>query len=631
MRGSERSLLAMAALTLAVTPARPDEPSRPAEPANLRAAAEFENRVRPLLVDRCVKCHGPRKQESNLRLDSRESMMQGGDSGPAIVPGKPGESLLVKAIRHEGDIQMPPDSRLKAEQVATLSRWIAEGAPWPVEAAGAAIRHGTITAEDRAFWSLQPVRPRPAPEVRDRAWVRTVVDRWILADLEARRLRPVGPADCRTLIRRATFDLTGLPPTPQEVDAFIADRSPDAFARVVDRLLASPAYGEHWGRHWLDVVRYADTAGETADYPVREAYRYRDYVVAAFNQDMPYDRFVREQIAGDIMAEGADGTAYARMVTATGFLAISRRFGFDSENYHHLTIQDTIDTTGQAFLGLTLGCARCHDHKYDPVSARDYYALYGIFDSTRYPFAGSEQKPNMRSMASLRPRAETETLRDSLAWTQAKAEGGKPDPSRPVIATLDDIDGDFELQKPSSGGSLGCLVTPWLFEGRPDVIADAQSPFTNWTYRAGCVGVRFPGDADDHRVWQRIWPARTSSTIRHFHVNLDFRPLGGDAKAPGSYRFTIGHGPGGSPALAVFIGASGILATDGDSPRSIRPLRPGTWYNLRLTLDLERRSYLGHDDLRRPVVRARLGRHDRHRPDRRQVPGRGRPAGARCR
>src|SRR5262249_31761448 len=203
----------------------------------------------------------------------------------------------------------------------------------------------------------------------------------------------------------------GLPPTPKEVDAFLADQSPDAFARVVDRLLASPAYGERWGRHWLDVVRYADTAGETADYPVREAYRYRNYVIDAFNRDMPYDQFVREQIAGDILAEGETGAAFARLVTATGFLAISRRFGFDSENYHHLTIQDTIDTTGQAFLGLTLGCARCHDHKYDPVLREDYYALYGILDSSRYAYPGSENRRQPADFVPLVPREDAVRLK----------------------------------------------------------------------------------------------------------------------------------------------------------------------------------------------------------------------------
>ena len=302
-------------------------------------------------------------------------MMQGGDSGPAIVPGKAEESLLVKAIRHQGDIQMPPDARLKDEQINAFTRWIAQGAPGPMTFGGAPIRRAAITPEDRAFWSLPAGPPTTGPRCQGSRLGSLAGRPMDPGGTRGEGVAPVRPADRRALIRRATFDLTGLPPIPEDVHAFLADASPDAFARVVERLLASPAYGERWGRHWLDVVRYADTAGETADYPVREAYKYRDYVISAFNQDMPYDQFVREQVAGDIMAAEDPGPSYARLVTATGFIAVSRRFGFDSENYHYLTIQDTIDTLGQAILGLTLGCARCHDHKYDPVSARDYYAL----------------------------------------------------------------------------------------------------------------------------------------------------------------------------------------------------------------------------------------------------------------
>ncbi len=287
---------------------------------------------------------------------------------------------------------MPPDVSLRPDEVAGLVEWIRQGAKWPVESARTSIRSGPVRPEDRQFWSFQPLGHVRPPDVHDISWPRTPVDRFILARLEAEDLRPAAAADRRTLIRRVTFDLTGLPPSPAEVEAFVADRSPDAFAKVVDRLLASPSYGERWGRHWLDVVRYADTAGETADFPVREAYRYRNYVIASFNADKPYDQFLREQIAGDLYAQHAPPERYEELVTATGFIAISRRFGFDPENYQHLTIQDTIDTLGQATLGLSLGCARCHNHKFDPVTSADYYALYGIFDSTRYAFPGSEEK-----------------------------------------------------------------------------------------------------------------------------------------------------------------------------------------------------------------------------------------------
>jgi hypothetical protein len=362
--------------------------------------ALFENRVRPVLKARCIKCHGAAKQESGLRLDSKSMAIKGGDRGPAIVPGDPERSLLVQACRRNGELKMPPDEPLRPEEMAGLVEWIRHGAPWPAESVRSSTRGGPITAQERQFWSFQPLVHTLPPDVGDRSWPRTAIDRFILDRLDTERLTPVGPADKRTLIRRATFDLTGLPPIPDDVDAFVADGSPVAFDRVVNRLLASPAYGERWGRHWLDVVRYADTAGETADFPVREAYRYRNYVLASFDADKPYDRFLREQIAGDLYANEAPPEQHAELVTATGFIAISRRFGFDSENYQHLTIQDTIDTLGQTVLGLSLGCARCHDHKYDPVSSADYYALYGIFDSTRYAFPGSEQSKRPRDFVS---------------------------------------------------------------------------------------------------------------------------------------------------------------------------------------------------------------------------------------
>ncbi len=372
----------------------------------------FENQVRPLLVKACQECHGPVKQWGELRLDSRGAMLRGGETGPVLVPGQPTKSLLIEAISHGGDVRMPPKKKLDAEQIAVLTRWVELGAPWPGDS-GAILRKGEITAEDRAFWSFQPIKKPAVPTVRDQAWPITDVDRFLHSKWEAKGLLPAGPAEKQTLLRRATFDLIGLPPTPDEIEAFLSDDTPEAFPRVVDRLLASPHYGERWGRHWLDVVRYGDTAGETADYPVPQAYRYRNYVIQAFNADKPYDQFVREQLAGDLLALRGPREKYAEQVTATGFLAISRRFGFDPENYHHLTIQDSIDTIGQAFLGLTLGCARCHDHKFDPVTRQDYYALYGIFDSSKYTFPGSEEKKRPYDLVPLLPPAE-------VAESQAK-------------------------------------------------------------------------------------------------------------------------------------------------------------------------------------------------------------------
>ena len=356
--------------------------------------------------------------------------------------------------------------------------------------------------------------------MQDKAWAQD--QRRSLSFARSRRRREFVPqptADKRTLIRRATFDLTGLPPTPEEVEAFLQDDSPEAFETVVDRLLKSPAYGERWGRHWLDVVRYADTAGETADYPVPLAWRYRNYVIDAFNADKPYDEFLREQIAGDVLADQGPRERYAERATATGYLAISRRFGFDSENYHHLTIQDTIDTLGQTVLGLSLGCARCHDHKFDAVSMQDYYALYGIFDSSRYAFPGSEQKQKVRSHGAAAAAGASRSQSggsSNAAWPlwPASWRSRSSRHRRRCCDPLNDIDGDFELQAPAAGGSNGVLVPPWLYEGKIAVTNAAQSPFKN-LYPLGKVGASVPAEAGHYRIAQAIHPRRTSENCRH--------------------------------------------------------------------------------------------------------------------
>jgi hypothetical protein len=346
--------------------------------------AFFEAKVRPVLVESCFKCHGGAKTSHGLRVDSREVLLKGGDSGPAIVPGDPEKSLLIRAIRHRSDdLKMPPGKPLPDAAVADLTAWVRAGARWPQAVA-------STTFRPEKHWAFQPVKVTPPPP-DPTGWAETPVDRYIAAGLRRQHLSPVGPAEPRALIRRVTFDVTGLPPTPEETEAFARDPSPDAYARLVDRLLASPAYGERWGRHWLDVARYADTAGDNADYPVPEARLYRDYVIDAFNADKPYDQFVCEQLAGDILAKQGPPEKYAERVIATGFLALSRRYATGPYELWHLTLEDTIDTTGKAFLGLSLRCARCHDHKFDPVTQRDYYALYGIFASTQFPWAGAEE------------------------------------------------------------------------------------------------------------------------------------------------------------------------------------------------------------------------------------------------
>jgi hypothetical protein len=371
-----------------------------AAPASGADDTFFEAKIRPVLAGTCFRCHGGERVAGKLRVDSRASLLKGGASGPAVIPGAPERSLLVQALRYEGDgPHMPPKKRLPPDVGAAFAAWVKAGAPWPAKAPP----FPAPTVQARRHWALLPVRCPRLPAAGDGAL--DALDAFLDVKLRQHGLRPVPPADRCTLIRRATFDLTGLPPTPAEVEAFLADESPAAFARVVDRLLASPHYGERWARLWLDVVRYADTAGETADFPVPDAWRYRNYVIDALNRDKPYDEFLREQIAGDLLAARLPASVpparRAELLTATGYISIARRFGYDILQDHYLTIDDTLDTLGKSVLGLTVACARCHDHKYDPITTADYYALYGIFDSTRYPFSGCEKDRAPRDLVAL--------------------------------------------------------------------------------------------------------------------------------------------------------------------------------------------------------------------------------------
>lgn len=340
----------------------------------------FEKEIRPLLANRCFECHGAEAQESGLRLDRRQAILAGGDSGqPAVVPGDAAKSLLIQAVRREGDYEMPPDASLTPKEIQRLVHWVERGMPWPETAAApqSLTMQERVAAAVDSHWALRPIERPPLPEVRDEQWPVNPIDYFVLVRLESARLTPSPEADRYTLIRRLTFDLWGLPPTAEMVDAFLADQRPDAYVRLVDQLLASPRYGERWGRHWLDVARYADTRGyafgQERRYPY--AYTYRDYVVRALNEDKPFDRFVLEQLAADQLPD-TDSLDLA----ALGFLTVGRRF-----NNRHDDIDDQIDVVGRGLLGLTLACARCHDHKFDPIPMEDYYSLYGVFASCEEP------------------------------------------------------------------------------------------------------------------------------------------------------------------------------------------------------------------------------------------------------
>ncbi|MEX2169879.1 MAG: PSD1 and planctomycete cytochrome C domain-containing protein [Pirellulales bacterium] len=351
------------------------------------AIEHFELHVRPVLATVCGRCHGSQQASGGLRVDSRAAILNGGDHGPAVVPGRPDDSLLIQAIRRTHDeVVMPPDEELPADAIDHIARWIDRGAPWLAP-------HGTIADPFAAagHWAFQPLAPVELPEDSDPSL--SSIDRFIRARLHDEQLTSVDRATPEVLLRRAYFDLIGLPPTPAEIDNFLSDTATDAWPRLIERLLASPHYGERWGRHWLDVVRYADTAGDNADYPVPEARLYRDYVLDAFQHDKPFDQFIREQLGGDILAANpsTDDARRHEQIIATGYLALARRYATAPYELWHLTLEDAIDTTGRAFLGLSLRCARCHDHKYDPVTQADYYALYGIFDSTQFAWAGGEE------------------------------------------------------------------------------------------------------------------------------------------------------------------------------------------------------------------------------------------------
>ena len=378
------SCLVVASLAGVVTGARAAEPTREAQ---LRF---YESKVRPLLIAQCGKCHGADKQEGQLRLDTPEGLARGGMSGPVVVAGQPERSLLISAVGYKDEaLQMPPDAKLPTTQIADLVEWVKQGAAFPGSDNTAAPK--PLKAIDskqielgRTFWAFQPPVAPPLPNVRRRDWARGPVDLLILAPLEARGIGPVAGASRTDLLRRVTFDLTGLPPRADEVEAFLADHEPDAYARVVDRLLASPRHGETWARHWLDIARYSDSNGLDENVAHGNAFRYRDYVVAALNHDKPYDQFLREQLAGDLLPSDDPATRNERLV-ATGYLALGPKVlaEVDERKMEMDIVDEQIDTFGKSILGLTLGCCRCHDHKFDPLAMSDYYALAGIFKSTK--------------------------------------------------------------------------------------------------------------------------------------------------------------------------------------------------------------------------------------------------------
>jgi hypothetical protein len=440
----------------------------------------FEKKVRPLLVERCYKCHSgqARKVQGGLRLDSREGLLRGGDSGPAIVPGQPDKSLLLRAISYRDEnLLMPPSGRLPAQEVSVLEDWVERGAPYPGPAGTALTPAAVDLVKGRQFWSFQPPRMAEFPVIRQQDRVRQRLDAFVLAELEKQGLDPSPLADRRTLIRRAFFDLIGLPPSAEEVEAFVEDPAPDAYPRLIDRLLASPQYGERWGRYWLDLARYCDIAESWAD-SKGQPWLYRDWVVRSFNEDLPYDQFVMKQLAADLMPDADPGDR-----AALGFLGLSpnywKELKLDKEVIKAVVAEEweeRIQTVTGTFLGLTVACARCHDHKFDPITTQDYYALAGVFASIR------------QADLTLLPKAEAETVHSARQTAQARQDALKKlQAQKPVTPELTkqiaDLQAKIEEIRRTTPHFDAPLV-PGVAESSLHVLPDGPHR-TRLEYRAG--------------------------------------------------------------------------------------------------------------------------------------------------
>ena len=435
----------------------------------------FEKQIRPLLIEHCLECHGPEKQEGGLNLATRESLLKGGDSGAALVPGKPKESLLVEAVEYLSEPKMPPSGKLPAEKIELLRRWVESGAAWakdsPLSDGTTTTRRFEVSEKQQRWWAFQPVRDQAPPPVQAANWPRNDLDHFVLAKLEAAGMAPTPEADRIVWLRRATYDLTGLPPTPEDVAAFLADTSDRAFESVIERLLDSPAYGQRWARHWLDLVRYADyhdfnPGARVASCEITEAWRYRDWVVDAFNRDLPFDQFIMHQIAGDQLPSSTGEEVYADGLIATTFLSngVWDRGDADKEKIVSDMVDDNIGVIGKAFLGLTLECARCHDHKFDPISTEDYYGLAGMFYSSHIlkELGAKGGEYTVNRVALLGPTA----LAKRAEQEKRLAE---------VVATLAELDRQYRFQELTAGGRL---LVPAAFQsaaGATGKIADDGS------------------------------------------------------------------------------------------------------------------------------------------------------------
>jgi hypothetical protein len=552
-----------------------------AQEADPKTVEFFEKKIRPLLTEKCYSCHSAQaeKLKGGLYLDTREAALKGGDTGPAIVAGDPKKSLLLKAVHWDDeDLKMPPKKKLAPEQIADLDTWVKQGAPWPASAkigTGKPKKQiGMSIEEGRKFWAFRPFAKPPSPAVKDASWPASDVDRFILAALEAKSLRPSPPAEKSVLLRRIYFDLIGLTPSPEEADDFLKDGSPDAVANVVDRLLASPRYGERWGRHWLDVARYAESL-TLRGFIMKEAWRYRDYVIEAFNRDLPYDRFVREQLAGDLLAS-SDLDARRRQTIAATFLVLGNT-NLEEQDKKQLemdVVDEQLDTLGRAFLAQTIGCARCHDHKFDAIPTRDYYAMAGILKNSRSlehanvskwlesplpvdPSREGEIRKQEAAVAALQARIKAE--KDKVAV--AKGQGPKPTGILAVAdlpgIVVDDVKaekvGDWK-HSTHSGTYIGSGYVHDDGAGKGD-----RSLTFHPDLPAGTYEVRFaysPGASRATNVPVTILSAEGEKTIT---VNeQETPPIDGRFLSLGTYRFENNQGY----VMVANVGTKGHVTAD---------------------------------------------------------------------
>lgn len=503
----------------------------------------FETKIRPLLAENCFKCHGADKIKAKLVLSSREGILKGGLSGPAIVPGDPERSLLIKAVRYDDpDLKMPPRGKLFDQQIADLVTWTKMGAPWPKEQSSAVAKKEFNLRERSGHWSLQPLTNPAQPRPQLKNWIQSPVDAFILAKLEENGLAPSERADKRTLLRRVTFDLTGLPPTADEIDAFLKDDAPDAFTRVVERLLASPHYGERWARHWLDLVRYAETHGHEFDPDIPLAFQYRDYLIRAFNDDVPFNQFVVEHIAGDQLAAPRRHPTLRtnESILATGFwwLGEAKHSPVDVRGDQADRIDNQIDVFGKAFLGMTIACARCHDHKFDAISTKDYYALAGYLQSSRRDLAFIDEpaprekilkrmetlKSELTRLSRLAAVAELEKRLDDFAGRFLLGRGEAPDQPWVTLAEEGKLlsDNAFKTGRRAAVANLRSqLQREESALARAIVFADArEGTFKDWI---------LAGEA-----WRTSVPADPTPSVAHpaLHSGRLSEKLQGTARSP---------------------------------------------------------------------------------------------------